>query len=277
MMIKLIAATILAAAIAAPLQAENWVASWSASPHAAWRQDEFALPTGVPASLSQQTVRETARISIGGQRVRVVLSNRYGKQPVTIGAAHLARAAATPDGRIAPGSDRPLTFGGQRSATIPAGAPLVSDAVDMPVEALEKLAVSIYLPQATPLATFHWGAQQTGQVAAGDAAGATTLPAHSRCMAAPCWPASWSMQRRPRALWLHSATPSPMAMAPRRTGTAGGRTIWPGGSAAAPPSSMPASPAHACWATAWASTPLPASSRTCSISRACTRRSYSSG
>ena len=175
-MIKLIAATILAAAIAAPLHAENWVASWSASPHAAWRQDEFALPTGVPASLSQQTVRETARISIGGQRVRVVLSNRYGKQPVTIGAAHLARAAATPDGRIAPGSDRPLTFGGQRSATIPAGAPLVSDAVDMPVEALEKLAVSIYLPQATPLATFHWGAQQTGQVAAGDAAGATTLP-----------------------------------------------------------------------------------------------------
>jgi lysophospholipase L1-like esterase len=176
---KFVAAAVLAATLAAPLHAaENWVASWSASPHASWRAEDFALPTGVPAALTQQTVRETARISVGGQRVRVVLSNRYGVQPLVVGEAHVARtvaSAATPDGRVAPGSDQVLTFGGQRGAVIPAGAPAISDPIEMPVAALEKLAVSVYLPQATPLATFHWGAQQTGFIAAGNAAGAATL------------------------------------------------------------------------------------------------------
>jgi lysophospholipase L1-like esterase len=176
---KFVAAAMLAAAFTAPLHAaENWVASWSASPHASWRAEDFALPTGVPAALARQTVRETARISVGGRRVRVVLSNRYGVQPLVIGEARLARegsAAATPDGSVAPGSDQVLTFGGKRGVVVPAGAPAISDPVEMPVAALEKLAVSVYLPQATPLTTFHWGAQQTGFIAAGNAAGAATL------------------------------------------------------------------------------------------------------
>jgi lysophospholipase L1-like esterase len=175
---KSIAAAMLAVLSNAPLlAAENWVASWAASPHASWRAEEFALPTGVPAELARQTVRETARISAGGRRVRVVLSNRYGTRPLVVGAAHLARSAsAATDGRIVPGTDRALTFGGRRGTTIDAGAQAVSDALDMPVAALEKLAVSVYLPQPTPLATFHWGGQQTGRIAAGDVAGAAALP-----------------------------------------------------------------------------------------------------
>jgi lysophospholipase L1-like esterase len=192
---KFIAAAMLAAVFTAPLHAaENWVASWSASPHASWRAEDFALPTGVPAALAQQTVRETARISVGGRRVRVVLSNRYGAQPLVIGEAHLARegtAAATPDGGVAPGSDHVLTFGGKRGIVVPAGAPAISDPVEMPVAALEKLAVSVYLPQATPLTTFHWGAQQTGLIAAGNAAGAATLrgaqPLRGRALLAGIW------------------------------------------------------------------------------------------
>jgi lysophospholipase L1-like esterase len=172
---KFAAAAMLAALFAAPLQAaENWVASWAASPHASWRAQDFPLSAGVPAALSQQTVRETARISIGGRRVRIVLSNRYGKQPLIIGEAHLARAA-TAGGEIVPGTDRVLTFGGQRGTVIPAGAPAISDALEMPVAALEKLAFSVYLPQQTPLTTFHWGAQQTGHIAAGNRAGAAVL------------------------------------------------------------------------------------------------------
>lgn len=176
---KFIAAAALAAAFSTPLRAaENWVASWSASPQASWRAADFALSTGVPEALTRQTVRETARISIGGRRVRVVLSNRYGTEPLVVGEARLARAmaAATADGRVTPGSGHALTFGGKRGVVIPAGAPAISDPVEMPVAALEKLAISVYLPRKTPLTTFHWGAQQTGFIAAGNVAGAATLP-----------------------------------------------------------------------------------------------------
>ncbi|HEX8403217.1 MAG TPA: SGNH/GDSL hydrolase family protein, partial [Duganella sp.] len=131
-----------------------------------------------------------ARISVGGRRVRVVFSNRYGEQPIVIGEARVARAGdigangkggdsgdTGNAGGIAQGPGRALTFGGRRGATIPAGAPLISDPVDMPVGALEKLTVSVYLPQATPLKTFHWGAQQTGHIAAGNLTGAATMKA----------------------------------------------------------------------------------------------------
>jgi hypothetical protein len=188
---RFIAAAVLAAAFTAPLHAaENWVASWQASPHAAWRSGDFVLPTGIPDNLAQQTVRETARISVGGRRVRIVLSNRYGGQPLVIGEAHVARAAGG-DGGIAPGTDQVLTFGGQRGTVIPAGAPAVSDALEMPMAALEKLAVSVYLPKKTPLDTFHWGAQQTGHIAAGNVAGAAALPGatplHGRALLAGIW------------------------------------------------------------------------------------------
>jgi len=178
---RYIVAAALAALISAAQSAEDWVASWQASPHAAWGAQEFALPTGVPEILERQTVRETARISAGGRRVRVVFSNRYGTQPLTIGEAHIARASES----------RTLTFGGQRSAVIPPGAPLVSDALEMPVAALEKLAVSVYLPERTPLATFHWGAQQTGYIAAGNQSAATALsdaqPLHGRALLSGIW------------------------------------------------------------------------------------------
>jgi lysophospholipase L1-like esterase len=165
---KFVAAFTLAALFTTPSHAaENWVASWSASPQPGWSAAQFALPTGVPAELAQQTVRETARISTGGRRVRVVLSNRYGTQPLVVGEARLARTA---------GAGQVLTFGGKRGAVIPAGAPAISDPIEMPVAALEKLAVSVYLPQTTPLTTFHWGAQQTGFIAPGNAVGAATLP-----------------------------------------------------------------------------------------------------
>lgn len=162
------AALTLAAPSHAAERSGGWTTSWYASPQATWGAD-FPLPTAIPAALERQTIRETARISVGGARVRIVLSNRYGERPIVIGEARVARAGAGD----AAGSG--LTFGGKRSATIPAGASLVSDPVEMRVGALEKLAVSVYLPQATPLRTFHWGAQQTAHIVDGNATGTDTL------------------------------------------------------------------------------------------------------
>lgn len=150
--------------------------SWYAAPQPAW-DNGVALPTNVPASVAGQTVRETLRLSAGGASVRVVLSNRYGTAPLTVGAVHVARTAgpAGASAAIDPASDRALTFAGRPSVTIPAGQDAVSDALSFAARPLERLTVSTWLPGPAPLTTFHWGAQQTGYIAAGDVTAARTL------------------------------------------------------------------------------------------------------
>ena len=138
-----------------------------------WDADFFA-PVGVPRSVRNQTVRQVGRVSIGGNRVRIVVSNEYGKFPLTIGAAHVALAGA--GSAIAAGSDRKLTFSGQDSITIPPGAPAVSDPVDLQVPALGTVAVSLFFPDITPTTTWHNDAKQTGYLADGDKTAAADLP-----------------------------------------------------------------------------------------------------
>src|SRR5689334_22577516 len=72
----------------------RWVASWAASPQ----------PADAPLQLAGQTVRQVVRVSLGGQRVRVRLSNAYGTTSLRVGAAHLALHARGP--AIVAGSDR---------------------------------------------------------------------------------------------------------------------------------------------------------------------------
>ena len=71
-----------------------------------------------------------------------------------------------------PFSDRTVTFGGLGRASVLPGAPLVSDPVDLPVASLASLAVSIYLPDPTPVTTFHWDGRQTASIGRGDLAAA---------------------------------------------------------------------------------------------------------
>ena len=149
-----------------------WLASWSASPQAVWSND-FILPANVPARLHDQTVRQVARVSVGGQRLRIVLSNAHGATPLTIGAATLALALE--GSAIVPGSLRAMTFGGHSGATIAPGAPLLSDPVTLAVPDLARLAVSIHVPQDTAITTFHWDGRETAWIAPGQQTGANSL------------------------------------------------------------------------------------------------------
>jgi lysophospholipase L1-like esterase len=149
----------------APAPVSTWLASWTASPQAVWGSD-FVLPANVPAVLHGQTVRQVARISVGGPRVRIVLSNAYGKVPLRIGAATVALAASA--SAIEAGSLRTLTFAGQPSATMAPGAPLVSDPVALSVPDLARLTVSVHLPQPSATATFHWDGRETAWIAPQD-------------------------------------------------------------------------------------------------------------
>ena len=142
-----------------------WIGSWTASPQPIWGPD-FAFPTNIPATLQDQTIRQVARISLGGKRIRIVLSNEYGRQPLVIGAAHVALADA--GSAIVTGTDRQITFGGKASAIVLPGAPLVSDPVDLEVAPLGSVAVSIFLPSETQATTFHWDGRQTAYLAPGN-------------------------------------------------------------------------------------------------------------
>jgi len=158
---------------AAPVSAaQHWVSTWTASPQPIWSQDQLPLPTRIPAALDDRTVQQTLRISQGGDRVSVVISNEYGQQPLLIGAAQVALYEGDrPDAAAA----KPLRFGGQTQVAIAAGEQRVSDPVDLPLPALSELRVSLYLPRHTALGTFHWDGKQTTLIAPGNQLGARRL------------------------------------------------------------------------------------------------------
>src|SRR5678809_1358596 len=91
--------------------------------------------------------------SIPGRKVRVELSNTFGAKRLKIGSAHLA--LHDKDAAIVPGSDRILTFSGNAAISIPAGASLISDPVDLAVPALGDLVVSVFLPEDSGSPTQH--------------------------------------------------------------------------------------------------------------------------
>jgi len=115
----------------------HWVGTWTAAP---------APAEG--AAFSNHTLRMIPRISLGGNRVRVRISNACGSRPLAIGAAFVGLRSSGPG--VVPGSNRRLTFGGDPAATIAAGALIVSDPVELAVPPLADLAVSVHLPDDLP-------------------------------------------------------------------------------------------------------------------------------
>jgi len=140
-------------------------------------------PPPPPLNFKNQTLRQIVHTSLGGDRVRVVFSNAFGTQPLEIGAAHVA--LRDKDSAIQTKTDRPLTFGGNASTMVAAGAVVLSDQVALSVPAAADLVVDVYLPGDTaaspsPL-TMHQGALQQNYISAegnhageADFTGATT-------------------------------------------------------------------------------------------------------
>jgi lysophospholipase L1-like esterase len=102
-------------------------------------------PSADPANV---TLRQLVRVSIAGKRIRLHFSNEDGDEALTLGAVHVGLAG--PDGTVIAGTERMVTFGGRREISIPSSAPYDSDPVDLPVGALDRLAISIFLPTAVP-------------------------------------------------------------------------------------------------------------------------------
>ncbi|GAA1003633.1 SGNH hydrolase [Acrocarpospora pleiomorpha] len=146
----------------------GWVRTWGVSPQA---PDNSV--TGIEP-LADATLRQIVRVSGGGDRVRIRLSNEYGTAPVTIGAARVALTGS--DDQVQDGTSHTVTFSGRPTATIPAGAPILSDPIDLPVPALSHLTISIHLPGSVEAATCHGTFHALGWIIPGDATAAAALP-----------------------------------------------------------------------------------------------------
>ncbi|MGK6355316.1 GDSL-type esterase/lipase family protein [Sphingomonas sp. DT-207] len=174
-----VAAVLLCIGLAVPAQAQqrpHWVAGWTTSQILV--TGDNALP---PEELTDATLRQIVRVTLAGKQVRIRLSNAFGNVPLAIGAATVARVGSVGTSRIDAATLQPLSFGGQPSAVIPAGAEYWSDPVPLPVEAGADLAITIHLPQAPDRQTGHPGARGTSflvhgnKVAAAELAGAKTV------------------------------------------------------------------------------------------------------
>jgi lysophospholipase L1-like esterase len=132
----------------------TWVGAWGASP---------TPPPANAKTFENQTVRQVLRLSTAGNRLRVRFTNEYSDKPLEIGAATLSLAAA--DG-MPVGKAIDITFGGSKSASIPAKSPLVSDPIGLPVKALENVSIAIFLPAATGPCTCHPQATAVSEISA---------------------------------------------------------------------------------------------------------------
>lgn len=149
----------------------GWVGTW-------------ATGVGEPVSgqaltgFTDTTIRQRMHVSVGGSQVRLRLTNVYGETPLVVESTTLALPGAAA-GDVDPDTLRTVTFSGQPSVTIPAGAELVSDPVDLRVADDSDVLVSIYLPGPTGPATYHALAHATGWTATGDRTTAPSAGAYS--------------------------------------------------------------------------------------------------
>lgn len=166
------AALAMTLALVAPAAAREpaWIGAWAASQQVP--EPRNALPAEV---LTDATVRQVVRVSAGGPRIRIRLSNVFGTAPLRFSAVHVARPLAPGSGAIAPGGQA-VTFDGRPGVTVPAGAEYVSDPVAFPVRALESVAISFHLPQAPTVQTGHPGSRATSYYAPGQHVAAPDLP-----------------------------------------------------------------------------------------------------
>jgi lysophospholipase L1-like esterase len=172
--------------------ADRWVNAWQGSPVGGGTIPGSSCPAD--QGLDNQTVRNVVFLSAGGDRVRVRISNAFGTAPLRVGAASVALAGTG----AATGPAHPLWFAGRASVLVGAGGDALSDPVALRVAALQRLAVSVYLPAATGPATQHWEARQDDFLAAGNRAGSAGAAGFSTTVSCAMFTAGVDVRPSPR-------------------------------------------------------------------------------
>lgn len=141
------------------------------SPPATWIAGWGATPAGSSVAEGNSSVRNIARVSISGDRVRVRLSNPRPGQPLVVGAASIALQKGTLGADVVPGTVRRITFGGRPGIRVPARTNAVySDPVSFSVKADQNVAVTLHLPAASnpDVGGAQWNSSYYSAAGAGD-------------------------------------------------------------------------------------------------------------
>lgn len=148
----------------------RWIGTWASAQQVP--EERNALPAD---ALNDATLRQIVRLTVGGEQLRVRISNAFGTTPLRVTATRVARPLSPAGATIDPATDRAVTFSGQAEVTVPAGAEYLSDPVAWPVVALSDLAVTIHVDKAPAIQTSHPGSRATSYLAKGDQVSAADL------------------------------------------------------------------------------------------------------
>ncbi|VUC30866.1 unnamed protein product [Clonostachys rosea] len=129
--------------------------------------------------LHNATIRQTFRVSIGAEKIRIQFSNRFSTTDLPLDAVSVAlpKDGASGTGDIRCGSSQSLTFNGSSSVVIPPGGTIYSDPVVFRVEPLSNIALSIYTEQGQSgkRITGHPGSRTTTWMEKGNKVNATSI------------------------------------------------------------------------------------------------------
>ena len=140
--------------------AQNWVGTWATAPQTVVRS---FMPYN--NCMTNRSVRQVVKVSIGGDVIRLKLSNIYSMQPVEIRSIYIAHAKDSFS--IDAKSAQYFKFGNSYKTVIPAGKQIVSDALKFKLRNLERVAITINYTSAPEVPTVHMGSRTTSYIMKG--------------------------------------------------------------------------------------------------------------
>ena len=157
---RIIAFFIFLCAITINATAQGWIGTWATAP-------QTVVKSFMPYNnnMSNRSVRQVVKVSIGGDMIRLKLSNIYSTEPVVIRSIYIAHAKDS--FAIDPKSAKYLKFSNQYKITIPAGKSITSDALPYNLKPLQRLAITVNYTSAPTVPTVHMGSRTTSYIMKG--------------------------------------------------------------------------------------------------------------
>jgi lysophospholipase L1-like esterase len=151
----------------------HWVGTWGTAPQLVENNNNPPSP-----GLGNNSLRQIVQVSIGGEKVRLKLTNEFSTGSTEIKAVELAYAKTSgSSSEIDESSTVSLTFNGKAGVTMPAKGKAVSDAVNFKLDGRQNVAITIHYGSASSTSVSgHPGSRTTSYLKAGnttDFSGAT--------------------------------------------------------------------------------------------------------
>ncbi len=126
----------------------GWSAAWQAP-----QGDAF-----LSLSARQATLRQVLTPHAAGTQLRIRLSNQFGTQPVQVGAVSIGLSAG--EAQVAPSGPVAVRFAGRSDLVLAPGESRYSDPVTLPLSSMQRVAVSLYIPDSAISISRHFNGNE---------------------------------------------------------------------------------------------------------------------